>query len=341
MIGYLLYRLWSLFTSSGNFHRLIQTTGIVVFVGPNGSGKSLAMVEGELGALAGMEWECWDAEHRHHRAFVDHCGNCQVCELHVYLPHGCSSTAEVHQLIELGVICDMGARCLIASARGVRQVYSTVPLTVSKGVPHPLYVPLTDYRQLLTIEHSDVLFDEVAGIADASASASMPVQVVNWQHKLRKADIRQRVTTPAYQRCALPIRQVAQIVVECKAFLPSRTVGKLWRPRRLVVCTAYDAWTFDAYIASDAQREKLRPVGKALIWVSKSRALDCYNTLGQVLSLGHVTDSGMCIACGGARSRPKCGCLQDHDDPAATDLVIETSVTASGSRTRRAVLGAQ
>lgn len=335
MIGKLAYRLWSFFITSARMWQLLDGTGIAVFVGPNGSGKSLIMVQSMLPTLAGMEWECWDAEHRHHRPFSRHAEGCSVCDLATYLPHAVRSLDDLGRITE--GLCDVGRGLLVEASKGVRKVYSTVPLTLSKGVPHPLYVPLTDYRQLLTIEHADVLFDEVAGIADASASASMPVQVVNWQHKLRKADIRQRVTTPAYARCALPIRQVAQVVVEMRSFFPARSKGLLWRPRRLILATAYDAWGFADFMASDGQRQKLRPMARALVWVPDSKAIEAYNSWGQVLSLGHVTEGGMCISCGGSRSKPKCACEHDHGDAEPGSLVVQTVVSASGARSYKAV----
>lgn len=336
MLARLAYRAWSQVINSRRLWELIEHTGIVVFVGPNGSGKSLVMVEGETNTLGGVEWECWNPDHRHHGPFVRHAAACLTCEPRVFALHSVDSLDGLGEAQRAGAVCDEGAEILAQHARGVRRVYSTVPLTLSPGVPHPLYVPLTDYRQLLTIEHADVLFDEVAGIADASGSASMPVQVVNWQHQLRKRDVRQRVTTPAYARCALPIRQVAQIVVEMRSYFPAKTAGKLWRPRRLVLATAYDATAFDEFIASDSQRDKLKPLAKGLLWVTDTAAIRHYNSTGQVLSLGHVTESGMCIACGGTRSRPKCGCGEDHDGTDLSELVIETQVTASGTRTKKA-----
>ena len=165
----------------------------------------------------------------------------------------------------------------------------------------------------------------------------MPVQVINWQHKLRKADIRQRVTTPAYARCSLPIRQVAQVVVEMRSFWPAKSRGLLWRPRQIVLATAYDAWSFDEFLASDGQRDKLKPMARGLMWVPTSRASTRYNSWGQVLSLGHVTEGGMCIACGGTRTKPRCGCESDHDGADPGSLVVERVVSASGARTLRAV----
>ena len=336
MIARLAFRVWSFFVNSSRLWQLLDQTGIAVFVGPNGSGKSLVMIESETRALAGMEWTCWDAEHRHHRPFVRHAAACEVCSLSTFLPYAVGTDVQVLALVG-EVLCQDGADLLVAGGTGVRKVYSTVPLTLSKGVPHPLYVALTDYRQLLTIEHADVLYDEVAGIADASGSASMPVQVVNWQHKLRKNDIRQRVTSPAYARCALPIRQVAQVVVEMRSFFPARADGRLWRPRRLVLATAYDAWDFADFMATDGQRDKLKPMARGLLWVPTCAAIGHYNTLGQVLSLGHVTEGGMCISCGGGRTKPRCGCESDHEDAEAHELLVETVTTPGGARTRRAV----
>lgn len=335
MFAKLAFRLWSFFISSACLWELLEGTGIVVFVGPNGSGKSIVMVESMLSTLDGKTWECWDAEHKHHRPFLRHTAECDVCDLATYLPHAVRAEGDLLALVD--VVCPDGALILLDNAKGVRLVYSTVPLTQSKGVPHPLYVPLTDYRQLLSIEHADVLFDEVAGIADASASSSMPVQVINWQHKLRKADIRQRVTTPAYARCALPIRQVAQVVVEMRSFFPAKSRGLLWRPRQLVLATAYDAWGFGDFMATDGQRDKLRPLARALMWVPTSRAITAYNSWGQVLSLGHVTEGGMCISCGGGRSRPKCGCEDDHADAEVGALRVEKVISATGARTLKAV----
>lgn len=336
MFGRLIYRLWSFVVSSRRFWDLIDSTGIAIFVGPNGSGKSLVMVESERAMLDGRDWICFDVQHRHHREFARHAEACQVCDVPEFLAFSPRTHEDVDALVEAGVICGDGGLAIAAACFGQRKVYSTVPLTSAPGVPHPLYVPLTDFQQLLTIEHAEVLFDEVAGIADSSGSAGMPVQVINWQHKLRKADIRQRVTTPAFARCALPIRQVAQVVVECRSMFPVRKKGLVWRPRRLVFATAYDAFQFDEFIASDGQRGRLKPLARALVWVPDSFAITAYNSFGQVLQLGHVTDGGMCVTCGGNRPRPKCGCDDDHSALEPGSFRVET-VREGASRVRKVV----
>lgn len=342
MFARLVYWLWAFITPSSRFWQALESAGITIFVGPNGSGKSLVMVQSELGVLEGRDWTCFDVEHRHHKPFRDHAADCFECDVPSFLSLAPKSDEDVVLASARGALCETGAALIVRASAGVRRVFSTVPLTESKGVPHPRFVPLTDFHQLLAIEHADVLFDEVAGIADASGSGTMPVQVINWQHKLRKADIRQRVTTPAYARCALPIRQVAQVVVECRSLFPVRSSASLWRPRRIVRAVAYDAWEFEDFIGAEGQRDRLKPLAKGLLWVPTARALEKYNSFGQVLQLGHVTEGGTCVTCGGAKPRPKCGCDPEFHtlglDP--SEFHVERETTAGGAVIKRAVVNA-
>lgn len=300
---------------------LLESTGIVVFVGPNGSGKSLAAVASTLGALRGLPWSCSILAHHHAQPLARHIGGCEDgCDRGPQLPTS---------------LCPEGRRLVQETCSGTRLVYSTVPLIDDAGEPHDLYRPLVDFRQLVTIEHADVLFDEVAGVSDASDSSGVPVQVTNWLHQLRKRDVRLRVTTPAYARCSKPIRQVAQVVVDARSFFPERSEsGRLWRPRRAMLFRAFDAFDFADYTASTGER--IKPLAGAAFWRPGSEASRRYDTLGAVQALGHVTEGGMCAVCGGARSRPKCACDHSVDDVPADRLVVDESVTAGGARTRRA-----
>lgn len=315
--------LWSLLgkvVKSDRLWALVDATGIVCFVGPNGSGKSLAMVHAVLPVLDGQEWECDVYSHRHHRGYQAHVMDCVACTLRTVSPE-----------------CVAGFEIASIGRRGERLVYSTVPLLGRDGFDHPRYRPLTDYRDLLDIEHSDVLFDEVAGVSDASDSGSMPVQVTNWLHKLRKADVRLRVTTPAYARCSKPIRQACQVVVDARAFCPElSSSGRLWRSRQAMLYRAFDAFEFADY--SPTTGDRLPSLARAAFWRPGSRAMAAYDTLGQVLSLGHVTDAGMCAVCGGSRTRPKCACSHDLDHVETSQLVVVETVSASGVRTRKGAI---
>lgn len=316
--------LWSVLATlrrSDRLWELLDATGIVVYVGPNGSGKSLAAVQSTLATLRGVRWSCEQLAHHHNAELARHIDACEA---------GCDRNTAVAVLL-----CEDGQDIYARTSRGVRLVYSTVPLLGDDGEPHDLYRPLIDFRQLVTIEHADVVFDEVAGVSDASDSSSIPVQVTNWLHQLRKRDVRLRVTTPAYSRCSKPIRQVAQVVVDARSFFaePSST-GRLWRPRRAMLFSAFDAWEFEDYTRSTKDRVKAKCA--AAFWRPGSEASRRYDTLAAVNALGHVTEGGMCAVCGGSRSRPACACGHDIDDVPADELVVEESVSSGGRRIRTA-----
>lgn len=320
--------------NSKDFWRTVEHTGIIVFQGPNGSGKSLAMVHGALPVLAGMEWHCEMVSHRHHEPYRQHVAS-----------GDCSAHCDLRETANRGVRCDVGQSLIDFNAHGVRRIFSTVPLLAEDGSDHPLCVPLHDYSQLLTLEHCDLFFDEVAGVSDASSSSTIPVQVVNYLHKLRKADVRLRCTTPDFDRCSLPIRQACQIVVDCRAmFAEAGTSGRIWRPRAMMRYRAYSKDQF-MHLTPD-KRKTLKPVGRAIFWRPGCEAERRYNTLGAVTTLAHVDQFGVCMACDGTRTRPKCSCEKPARKPTpsppsgypALEVAVVTSSGAlgSGERDRRA-----
>jgi hypothetical protein len=322
-----IWALLSWFRRSDRLWTLVDRTGIVVFVGPNGSGKSLAAVHSALRTLRGIRWECDQLAHHHAEPLARHIDACA---------EGCDRDTQ-----RPVYLCPVGQDLwdVPGIVYGERLVYSTVPLLDDSGEPHDLYRPLVDFRQLVTVEHSDVLFDEVAGVSDAADSSAVPVQVTNWLHQLRKRDVRLRVTTPAYGRCSKPIRQVAQVVVDARSFFAeSVESGRLWRPRRAMLFRAFDAFSFDDYTAGVAKGDRVKPMAGAAFWRPGSEASQRYDTLGAVTALGHVTEGGMCAVCGGSRSRPKCACDHAVDDLPVDRLRVEETVSAGGARTRRAVV---
>lgn len=261
--------------------RARRQTSIHAYVGANGSGKSLAMVHDTLPTLAGVEWRCTNSDHRHSQPdYVD------------------PVTGEVGPQFS-----------------GVRLVYSTVRLTAAEtGDDHPLYVRLTDWAQLLDAEHSDVLFDEVVGIASSREHHGLPVQVQNLLVQLRKRDLVLRLTAPAFARMDKIIREVTQAVTLCRGFLGHRPEGALWRQARLFWLKTYNAVDFEDFTAGDS--EKLHALSSSFFWGPGSRAFASYDTLGQVERVGEILDSGRCAHCGGRRAIPVCKC-GDHGAPRA------------------------
>lgn len=180
---------------------------------------------------------------------------------------------------------------------------------------HPAYTPFRDYSQLVSFRDGDVLLDEVAGVASSRDSQSMPTQIVNLLLQLRRRNICLRYTAPAFSRTDKVIREVTQSVTLCLGYLPKRRPQPpdmpplLWSDRRFFIARTYDATLFDDFEAGDSL--KLRAQISAGYWRPGGTFERAYDTLDAVSALGWANDAGLCMACGGKRQHPKCGC-SDH-----------------------------
>lgn len=196
-----------------------------------------------------------------------------------------------------------------------RTVLSTVRLLDPvSGDPHPSYVRLTDWSQLLEAEHCDVLFDEVVGIASSRESQGMPVQVANLLVQLRRRDVVLRWSAPAWARADKIIRECTQAVTVCRGFLAKLDPDSpaLWAPKRLFKWSTYAAIDYDR--ATSAQPNvpggavQKVSADTSWFWGPNSAAFLSYDTLDSVERVGDVLDSGRCVHCGGRKSIPRCSC---------------------------------
>jgi hypothetical protein len=185
---------------------------------------------------------------------------------------------------------------------------------------HPLYIPFTDFRQLVTFEFGDVVMDEVTGVASSRESAGLPYQVANFLVQLRRRDIALRWTTPSWARADKVIREVTGLVTYCTGYLPveRQDQDRLWRDRRLFMWRTYDAGAFDDFTTN--KRETLRSSVRQLVWRPRSIAQHAYDTLAPVNALGFLDASGVCMDCEGRRTRHRCTCVAEprlREEPAA------------------------
>lgn len=231
---------------------------------------------------------------------------------------------------------------------GTRRVLSTMPFITPSGAPHPLYVPLTDYSQIIFAEHVDLLLDEVGGAVASSTGSDIPIGVKASLQELRRREVICRWTAPSWARASKVLREVSQAVTLTQGSLPvphkdgvifpgphpleemsvdgetleylnceipgehTHASGRMWGARRLMFARTFDANTFDEWTL--AKREKIKPLVRSLFWRPGSLAERAYDTHGYVEKLGQVTDAGVCDHCGGTRTRAKCSCVS----PAAT-----------------------
>jgi hypothetical protein len=109
-----------------------------------------------------------------------------------------------------------------------RRVVSTVKILDDDRKPHPLFVPLQDFRTLLEVEHCDVLLDEVTGVASSrSGGHVIPPAVLNLLMQLRRRDVTLSLTAPAWNRAEKVIREVTQAVTLCQGFVPKAVAGNV------------------------------------------------------------------------------------------------------------------
>jgi hypothetical protein len=206
--------------------------------------------------------------------------------------------------------------------------WGLVDLGEGHRAAHPLWVPLTNWQQLLEAEHCDVLMDEVTGVASSRESYAMPAPVANKLVQLRRADVVVRWSSPNWARADKIIRECSQAVTFATGHLPVRAVDEAgerqWRNRRLFRWRTYDASEFEDFTVG--KREQLAAMQTDLHWGPKSVVFGAYDTFDAVLSIGTVTDTGRCYRCGGSRPTPKCHC----DDAGAVAVVAEAAGAKPG-----------
>lgn len=190
---------------------------------------------------------------------------------------------------------------------GVRRVLSTVALTdPTTGEPHPLYDPFDSWEKLANFEHGDLLMDEMTGIAHSRHSSSLPPAMELLLNQFRKADITVRWTAPDWDRADKLVRETTQGVTLCTGTMGVRQGTALWKSNRRFRFETFDAKDFNEFNANT--RDKLSHLTKQWFWAPDHPVRKHYDTLQSVIMLGHATDAGICVACGGSRRRPECSC---------------------------------
>ncbi|MGE3621084.1 MAG: hypothetical protein AB7L84_11540 [Acidimicrobiia bacterium] len=203
----------------------------------------------------------------------------------------------------------------------------------SLGYDPDLYRPLESWRQIADLRGCRLLLDEISRVAPSRSSASMPAQLIGTLEQLRKARVIVGWSAPSWKRCDVVLRDVTQSVTVCRGFLPDpwrrrpgvrrfprrardehgrpvRYGGDEWPPNRLLRWTTYDAQEWDEFTMAGAREAK--PIRRVRYWRTLGRAQAAYDTLEAVDLLDHLDDVGVCVACGGTRTRAKCTCPRER-----------------------------
>jgi hypothetical protein len=274
---------------------------IIGYVGGNGSGKSLLMVWDTLPTLEAGRAVLGTVrlvDYENPRDCED-----ERCEADPHSGHYRRSMPDGDQVLD-------------ALARAERDGLDPV-LTLAQagevegvhGAAHPLWIPLTEWHQVLDARGVDLLLDEVTGAASSRESSKLPAPVANKLVQLRRNDVVVRWTAPSWQRADKIIRECSQGVAYCRGMFKREVTGggtRAWRETRLHKVSLYDAAEFDEF--DEGQRRDLRAEVSEFHWGPGSVARAAYDTYDGVLTVGHVSETGTCHRCGGSRRQPACKC---------------------------------
>lgn len=186
------------------------------------------------------------------------------------------------------------------------------------GAAHPAWVPFTEWDQLLTMQHCDVLMDEITGIAGSRDTSALPSAVGDAFQQQRRADRVIRWSAPSYGRADVQLRETTQAITVCTGGFSVREPGRLWPRNRLFFWRTYDVRgvnrdAVQGLAVQGAGRSytlgDVKPLVKQLKWGPGSEGFLAYDTFAPVLRVGKVTEAGRCVKCGGRRAAPQCSCL--------------------------------
>jgi hypothetical protein len=187
---------------------------------------------------------------------------------------------------------------------------------------HPLYVPFTQWGQLLEWTSGSVLMDEITGVADSNESSALPVAAANKLAQLRRDDCTVRITGLNFIRANKRIREAVNAVTRCRSSWPVDARAedgsqRIWRQRRLARYDTYDAQSLPVDDHTEHAYEVADLLLTGRLWIPGCEAIQAYDSLDKVLVVGTVSEAGRCAHCGGTRRNPECACPDYQEVKAA------------------------
>lgn len=188
----------------------------------------------------------------------------------------------------------MVAEALADMAAG-RPVYSTVEIVLGEYRSRPI----RSLAQLVDLRDATVCLDEIVSIFPSSAATTtLPAEVQVLLNTARHRGITIRWSAPDWMRAQIMLRSVTQAAVSVN---PVGKRGKgLWPEPWWSAVTVWDARS--GRVDSTPER-RLR---RRLLLPRRSPAWGAYDTLADAPVIGHPDTGGICVDCGGSRTRPRC-----------------------------------
>jgi hypothetical protein len=177
---------------------------------------------------------------------------------------------------------------------------------------HPMWRPLTDYRQLFTFSDGHVWADEATGLADARSHQSMPGEVSDYLPRMRAKQVTFHWTTIHWSFADVRLRRVTWAALWAVGLLPKYHGTEIWGRNRLFYYRLFDAKNLADDFEPAKRDESVKAMMRSWVWGPRWSAFGAYDSLDGVSSLGGTDESGMCLLCGGHRGKKRCN---GHDAP--------------------------
>lgn len=177
---------------------------------------------------------------------------------------------------------------------------------------HPLWVPWSNWDQLVEARDMDVLGDEMTGIAGSTDWQLVPARARDTIMQLRRRGVAFRWSVPFWASCVADVKRVTQAATVCTGFFPldQHGEGGSWRVNRWFRWLTFDARELDSVEQDEKRRAKLRRLTWSVKWGPGSEMFDAYSTLDEVSSLA---SERACQVCGNRkRPEPLCSCKPDE-----------------------------
>lgn len=187
------------------------------------------------------------------------------------------------------------ANSAIQAMKAGRKVISTVPILSEWGVSEPVL----SLRQLTELHDCLLFLDDVSVIFSSRSSASLPPEIDVLIQTARHRKVTIIWTAPSWFRCDNRLREVSQAALVVSPLLRRKVIDDPWPAPRLTMAGLMDTSSGK----TDATPERI--LRRAFAVPSRMDSFGAYDTHADTPLLGAIHQGGVCVDCGGSRTRPK------------------------------------
>lgn len=193
----------------------------------------------------------------------------------------------------------LAAQSIIHDLALGRRVLSTVHVASPFDFGRPSTEPILSLRQLLEVRDSTLFLDDVAVIFSSRSTASLPPEIVALLQTLRHHGNTVRWTAPGWMRCDNLIREVTQGLVNVWPVARKSDGETPWPRPRFVFAGLMDTST------GKTDETPTKVLRRRILVPTMLESWGAFDTHADTPLLGSHLQSGVCVDCGGSRTREK------------------------------------